>query len=187
MARLSDVPVVLRRIGFLTFIRRVWQEMNDDSLYTWGAALAYSWLFAIFPFLIFLLTLVPRLPQPVINEAYIRIPVFLYDYFPVNAAYTLWENIERVLWEPPTGLFSIGLLVTIWAASGGVNMTMTALDRCYEVERGRSFFGRRLVAIAITIVVATLILAVLMLIPVGNLVTAYVVEHWPESWSDIPR
>src|SRR5207249_1416336 len=77
MARLSDGPLVLRRIGFLTFIRRVWQEMNEDSLYTWGAALAYSWLFAIFPFLIFLLTLVPRLPQPVINEAYSRIPIFI--------------------------------------------------------------------------------------------------------------
>jgi len=82
---------------------------------------------------------------------------------------------------------SIGLLVTIWAASGGVNMTMTALDRCYEVERGRSFFHRRAVAIAITIVVATMIVAVLVLVPIGNLVIKYVVEHWPEKTTPIPR
>jgi membrane protein len=186
MARLSDVPTVLRRVGFLTFLRRVWQEMNEDSLYTWGAALAYSWLFAIFPFLIFLLTLIPRLPQPVINEAYIRIPVFLYDWFPVNAAYTLWENIERVLWEPPVGLFSIGLLVTIWAASGGVNMTMTALDRCYEVDRGRSFLKRRFIAIFITIVVATLILLVLVLIPIGNLLTKHLAQ-WNDQHHYLPQ
>ena len=82
--------------------------------------------------------------------------------------WTVWENIRRVLEEPPRGLLSIGLLVTIWAASGGVNMTMTALDRCYEVERGRSFFRRRFVAIGITVVVAIMIIAVLMVIPTAT-------------------
>src|SRR5258706_7776012 len=167
MARLSDLPQVLRRVGVITFARRVWTEIQEDNLFTWGAALAYSWLFAIFPFLIFLLTLIPYLPEKVILEAYTRIPELLYAWLPENSAWTLWENIRRVLEEPPRGLLSIGLLVTIWAASGGVNMTMTALDRCYEVDRGRSFFRRRFIAIGITVVVATMILAVLVLIPIG--------------------
>jgi membrane protein len=187
MARLTDVPVVLRRVGAVTFARRVWREVDEDNLFTWGAALAYSWLFAIFPFLIFLLTLVPLLPQNVINEAYARIQVSLYEWLPANGAWTLWENIRRVLDGPPRGLWSVGLLVTIWAASGGVNMTMTALDRCYEVERGRSYFHRRAVAIVITVVVATMIVAVLLLIPVGNLITKYVVATWPEDVTPIPR
>ena len=187
MARLSDVPVVFRRVGVVTFARRVWREVEDDQLFTWGAALAYSWLFAVFPFLIFLLTLVPLLPQNVINEAYTRIQVSLYEWLPANSAWTLWENIRRVLDGPPPGLLSIGLLVTIWAASGGVNMTMTALDRCYEIERGRSYFHRRAVAIVITVVVATMIVAVLVLIPVGNAVTHYVVDHWPEKTTPIPK
>jgi membrane protein len=187
MARLSDLPLVLRRVGVLTFIRRVWGEIQDDHLFTWGAALAYSWLFAIFPFLIFLLTLIPHLPEKVILEAYTRIPEVLYAWLPANSAWTLWENIRRVLEEPPKGLLSLGLLVTIWAASGGVNMTMTALDRCYEIERGRSFFGRRLVAIGITMIVATMIIAVLILIPVGNLVTRYTVDYWDEHQWRLPQ
>src|SRR4051795_12093368 len=163
MARLSDVPRVFQSVGPVAFAKRVWEEMNDDQLFTWASALAYSWLFAVFPFLIFLLTLVPLLPQNVITEAYTRIQVGLYEWLPANSAWTLWENIRRVLDGPPRGLLSIGLLVTIWAASGGVNMTMTALDRCYEIERGRSFLHRRLVAIAITVVVASMIVAVLVL------------------------
>ncbi|HEY7118538.1 MAG TPA: YihY/virulence factor BrkB family protein [Tepidisphaeraceae bacterium] len=187
MARLSDLPLVIRRVGLLTFARRVWREVNEDFLFTWGAALAYSWLFAIFPFLIFLLTLIPYLPQKVINEAYTRIPEVLYDWLPAQSAWTLWENIRRVLEEPPRGLLSLGLLVTIWAASGGINMTMTALDRCYELERGRSYFRRRLIAIAITVVVAILILAVLVLIPIGNVVTNYAIEHWPSGLPPVSR
>jgi membrane protein len=181
MARLSDLPIVLRRVGTLTFLRRVAREMADDQLLTWGAALAYSWLFAVFPFLIFLLTLIPHLPRSVINEAYTRIPNLLNDWLAEPSAKMLWENIRRVLEEPPRGLLSIGLLVTIWAASGGVNMTMTALDRCYEINRGRGFFRRRLVAILITLVVAVMILAVLVLIPVGNVATHYVVNYWSQQ------
>lgn len=184
MAKLSDIPVILRRVGPLGFLKRVWREVSEDHLLTWGAALAYSWLFAVFPFLIFLLTLIPHLPDPVVNEAYIRIPVVLYDWLPDVTAYTLWENIERLFWQPPKGLLSIGLLITIWAASGGVNMTMTALDRCYEIEKGgRSMVRRRLIAILITMVVATLILAVLVLIPVGNLATKLALQHWPKKYA----
>ena len=187
MARLSDVPLVLRRVGTLTFLRRVWGEVQDDNLFAWGGALAYSWLFAIFPFLIFLLTLMPYLPDKIVEEAYTRIPVFLYDVLPDNSAYVLWENIERIFWDPPKGLFSIGLLVTLWAASGGINMTMTALDRCYEVDRGRSFLRRRFYAVGLTVAVTIMILAVLVLIPVGNMATKYVVENWPEKVTGMPR
>jgi membrane protein len=113
----------------------------------------------------------------------VRIEVGLYDYLPDNTAWTIWENVRRVLDGPPRGLWSVGLLVTVWAASGGINMTMTALDRCYEVERGRSFFRKRLVAIGMTVVVASMIVTVLVLIPIGNLVTKYVLSEWPGAWS----
>lgn len=187
MARLSDVPVVLRRIGVITFVRRVWREVQEDQLFSWAASLAYAWLFAIFPFMIFLLTLIPHLPERVVEEAYTRIPIFLYSVLPDSSAWTLWDNIEKLFWDPPRGLWSVGLLITLWAASGGINMTMTALDKCYEVERGRSFLRRRLIAVAITVVVATMIIAVLVLIPVGNMVTKYVIENWPEKTTPIPK
>jgi membrane protein len=187
MARLADLPVVFRRVGVIRFILRVWREIGDDHLFAWGAALAYSWLFAFFPFLIFLLTLVPHLPERAKLEAYEQIPVWLYKWLPAESAWTVWENIRRVLEEPPKGLLSIGLLVTIFAASGGVNMTMTALDRCYELDRGRSFWKRRLIAIGITLVVTTLILIVLVLIPVGNLATRLAQEYWQSKNIPYPQ
>ena len=62
MAELRDVPEILRRMGPLRFGKRVYLEIGDDNLYTWAAALAYSWLFAVFPFFLVLLTLIPVLP-----------------------------------------------------------------------------------------------------------------------------
>lgn len=179
MARLSDVPLVVRRVGLLKFARRVWNEVTEDHLLTWGAALAYSWLFAVFPFLIFLLSLLPYLPDAVVAEAGERIREALYAWLPYSAD-TLWTNIKGVLERPRGQLLSIGLLVTLWAASGGVNMTMTALDRCYEAENARSLVRRRAIAILLTVVVASLVLGVLLLIPVGNLITKLAMDTLKE-------
>src|SRR4051794_32564103 len=50
MARLQDIPLIVRRIGLVELSRRVWNEIIDDHLFLFAATLAYSWLFAIFPF-----------------------------------------------------------------------------------------------------------------------------------------
>src|SRR5437867_11355864 len=63
MPELRDVPVVLRRVGTFHFLRKVWFEIGDDNLWTWAAALAYSWLFAVFPFFLVLLSLIPLLKK----------------------------------------------------------------------------------------------------------------------------
>ena len=53
----------MRAVGPFHFLKKLWTEIGEDNLFTLAAALAYSWLFAIFPFLIFLLTLAPYLPE----------------------------------------------------------------------------------------------------------------------------
>jgi len=63
MARLSDIPKVYRSVGVVQFSLRVWDEVNKDNLLVWASALAYSWLFAIFPFFIFLLAVLHYMPE----------------------------------------------------------------------------------------------------------------------------
>jgi membrane protein len=171
MARLKDVPRVMARVGPWEFTKRVWKEMIDDSVFVWASALAYAWLFAIFPFFIFLLTLVPYLPPAAKNQAEGPIHQAIAQMLPNKAADLVWQNIYNVMHQPRTGLLSTGILITIWAASGGMNMTMSALDRIYDVAKPRRFYHQRPVAVLLTIVVATLILAVLILLPVTTIVT----------------
>jgi membrane protein len=61
-----------------------------------------------------------------------------------------------------------------------MNMTMHALDKCYEVDKGRAFYTRRGTAIALTLSVASLILLVLVLIPLGNIGTRWAIEYLRE-------
>lgn len=180
MAQLSDVPKAIAAVGFVPLVRRVWEEVNKDSLFTWAAALAYSWLFAIFPFFIFLLALVPYLPEYTKARAKHEIQG-LVNELPRKAADVLWrnidENLDNLLHQPKGHLLYIGLAVALWAASGGMSMTIAALDRCYELERGRPFYRHRLVALLMTIAVAALLLMVVCLLPIGSLIKTWVVHR----------
>ena len=69
MARLRDIPHVARNVGPWTFAKRIYNQTMEDNLLSWAAALAYSWLFALFPLLIFCLSLVPLLPGAVKPDA----------------------------------------------------------------------------------------------------------------------
>ena len=144
MARLRDIPAVYRTVGVIPFSRRVWDEVGKDSLFVWASALAYSWLLAIFPFFIFLLALIPFLPERVRDRAKIEIRYEVVSRFPSVADNVLWKDIDdnpdNLLHRKhvTTQLLCLGLALALWAASGGTAMTMSALDRCYELDRGRS-------------------------------------------------
>ncbi len=170
MARLEHVPIVLRSMGFGRFCRGVWSQVQEDQLFTWAAALAYSWMFAIFPFLIFLLSLVPLLPERAKHEAYRDIERVVDNSLPKEAAEPIKQQANDLFTQPRRGLLSLGILVTLWAAAGGTSMTMSALDRCYDVHphKARSYIKQRGMALVLTIVVVVLVLGVLILLPVTS-------------------
>jgi membrane protein len=184
MASLTELPKVVRHVGLWKFCKKVWYEIGDDNLFTWAAALAYSWLFAVFPFFLTLLAIIPLLKSEWRAEAYDQI-MHAIDQLPHEAAKTIGEYVQPKLndllgdYRPAsiTSLLSVGLLITLWASSGGMAMTMAAMDRAYDVERSRPIYKQRPLAILLTMIVAGLILAVIILIPVGTLVTRYLSDH----------
>lgn len=146
---------------------------------TWASALAYSWLFAIFPFFIFLLTLIPLLKYEWRIEAKQQIE-FAVNQLPADARDTVSGYIEpkldQLLFQSKAGIRIIGLLVTIWAASGGMAATMAGLDKCYDVPETRPIWIHRPLAIGLTILVGSLILVVIVLLPIGTVVTNQLTE-----------
>jgi membrane protein len=176
MAQLKETKKVIAALGMKEFCWRVWQQVGEDDVFTWAASLAYSWIFALFPFLIFLLTLVPLMPRGARAEVGSDIHSSL-KMLSKDAAEPIEQQADLVLNQPRSGLLSIGFLITIWAASGGMSMTMSALDRCYDIKVGRPYFKHRIVAILLTIVAASLVIVVMVLMPVASGVIAWLDAH----------
>jgi len=62
---------------------------------------------------------------------------------------------------------------------------MAALDKCYELEKGRAFYKQRPLAVLLTVMVAALILAVVVLLPVGTAVRTWLIHRGLVTESNI--
>src|SRR5258706_8446133 len=96
MARITDVPKVVRSLGLVPLAKKVWAEVNQDDAFTWGSALAYAWIFAIFPFMIFLLTLAPYLPGKVKDKVMENVSNVAYSSVGGETGYNIVNTVNDV-------------------------------------------------------------------------------------------
>jgi membrane protein len=154
---------ILGGLGVKKLAARVWQEANKDNV--WGAAaqLAYYFLLALFPMLIFLTNLVGFLPE--IQEHILN---GLAKVLPSDAINLVAKTLSDVRANSSGGLLSFGVIGTLWSASGGVVSLMDSLNDAYDVEEGRSFWKQRLISVALTIGLSLLIILGTMFIMFGD-------------------
>lgn len=173
----------------MRFALLIVKKTGENNIFAWSSALAYSWLFAVFPFIIFALSLLPYLPENAkagargeLNEIMLQMPQAAYD----TIAPFVFRHMDQMLTRQPTAkaFLSIGLILTLWAASGGTNATMGALDRCYNVAKVRPWWKKRLIAVALTVVIVSLILSVIILIPIGTLARRLFLHYFAE-WASV--
>ena len=180
---MRDVPRVAGRIGWWTFAKRVYQQVLADELLTWAAALAYYWLFAIFPFLIFLLSLLPLMPATVQTAIKDQVAEGVNQVAPNHeVGAEINKAVGGFLASRSGWLLVIGLGLAVWTASTGMAMTMASMDKCYDVKDVRPYWKARLIATGLTVATAVVILLVLLLLPVVNTVIAYFPESLPLGW-----
>lgn len=182
MSRLRDIPKLVLRHGLVKFVRRVIRESVADNVFTLASALAYSWLFALFPFLIFLLSFVPLvMPESSRVEASQTLQSSIArSGLPPSAAEPISEFVAGLLGGSQTkkvGLLSIGLLATIWVSSAGMATTMYAIDQACDVQASRPWWRQRALAIGLTVVVAMMTIGVLVLLPIGTEAYKYFNAH----------
>jgi membrane protein len=144
-------------------LMRAAHEFIDDAMSIHAAALAYRALFALFPFLIFLVAMVGFLDVPQ-----------LFEWMQSQAALVVpQESMAQVndviagLRTPRGGLLSVGILLALWSASSGVMSAMEALNVAYDVPERRPVWKRIPLALLYTLGIAVLLLAAAGLMVLG--------------------
>jgi len=129
-----------------------------------AAALAYYFVLSLFPALIFSSAVVAYLPVPdLFNQALALLARFL----PADAMGLVRRVLADVV-SPNKGTFlSLGILGTLWAASGGFAATIEALNIAYDVRDDRPFWKTRVLAVGLAFLTGTLMLVALSVMVVG--------------------
>src|SRR5437762_594649 len=136
------------KLGGLTvreLARRVWEEIDKDEIVDRAAGLAYYFLFALFPALLFLTALIGLLPIPHLLD---RLMEYVSQALPVDAASVTQKTLREIIGGAHGGLLSIGVLGALWAASNGMSSIITALNAVYDVPEMRPFWKRKALAMA---------------------------------------
>jgi membrane protein len=149
----------LRELG-----RRVRDEINEDEVADRAAALAYYFLFALFPTLLFLTSLLGLLPVSGLMDS---LMAYANQAMPPDAASILTKTLSEIQQGARGGLLSIGALTALWAASAGMASMMNALNVAYDVAEPRSWWKRRLIAILLTVGFSVFVLTALVLVVFG--------------------
>ena len=128
----------------------------DDDMITYAAALSFHLTLALFPFIIFLLTLLGALG---LSDFFDRVLVQAQAALPPDAYELLARVIGEIRGQPREGLLSVSILFAVWAASTGMRSVMNALNAAYDVEETRPAWKRYPLSIIYTIGLVAVVIA----------------------------
>lgn len=155
------------------FLKDLNEESDNDDIFNGAATLAYYWMLAIFPAMIFLLSLLPYLPIENLHQAIME---FMTEILPQESGKMFSGVIAEVTMNQNSGLLSFGVLATIWAASNGMYAIMRQLNRTYDVHEARSFVKGRSIALLMTFVFGLVIIGAFSLIVFGGYLQAALID-----------
>ncbi|EEG76817.1 YihY/virulence factor BrkB family protein [Dethiobacter alkaliphilus] len=151
--------------GILSFIKQLYLRIQENETTARGAQLSYFFILSIFPFLIFLITLIDYTPlsqQHTLDQLALLLPD--------NAFAIVEQIVSEVEAADNFTLLSLGILGTIWTASRGTAALIKSLNKAYDITESRSFFVLNTIGIAATLALALLILFTLSFLVFGQVI-----------------
>lgn len=148
----------------------MWREIQDDRVLDGAAVLAYFFLLAVFPAAIFVLSLLPSLSIPHLQQAILDL---LHQVLPEQSANLFEGTVRYVASEGREGLLTFGLIFTLWSASTGVYAIMEQMNVVYGVKERRSFWKARGTALLLMVFFVVLAIGSLSLVIFGGVVQSW--------------
>jgi membrane protein len=151
---------------------RLIRGIQNDDVSGLAAEIAYRFLFAVFPFGLFVAALSSFVAGAIhIQDPAQQIVGGLSDNLPPSIAEGLKPELERLLNSARGDLLTVGALLALWAATGGTNAVVKGIHRAYEVEETRPFLMRYVLVIGLTLLGAIGVIASFVTIIGGALIT----------------
>jgi membrane protein len=146
------------------FVKGFVRHFMDDNVPDAGAMLAYYAVMALFPMLIFVLTIALLvIPTDTVRQGI----AMATETMPLSVRDVISGRVEALIKASGAGFAVLGAAFALYGASRGAVSLMGALNTMYNKKETRSWIKRQLIAILVTIAVAVLAVIALALLVVG--------------------
>jgi len=158
------------------------REIGKEALVNKSSSLAYSFMLAIFPGIIFLFTLIPFIP---INNFQDQLLGLIELVLPHNAYEAFETTLKDIVKNQNGRLLSFGFLSAIFFATNGVKNLMKAFNKSSLVTETRSWIKQRLIALALTMTICISIIICISAMALGEVLLNHLKNelHIRDSWS----
>jgi len=154
----------LWRLGGLTVRElavRAWEAADADEILSRAAALSYSFLFSIFPLLLFVTALLSLVP---VHHVIRQLMDGAAQVLPAEAATAVRTTLGQIIaGDGHRGLISLGAVTALWASSTGISTLMAMLNVVYRTPDQRPWWKRRLIAVLLTTILAVFVIGATLL------------------------
>lgn len=208
--RLSKIPLVnilakllkqiklpgLEGLSFYDLLELYIIGIVRGALTTRASAIAFSFFMALFPFLLFVLIVIPYVP---IDDFKIEFLRFLESFLPPNTSDFFFQNIfENIDQGQRGGLVSTVFLLSIALMANGVSAVFSGFENSYHEQLTRNVIRQYLYALGVALILAFLliftiaVLGYFQIYVVQELLSAlknrgYAVDSQSVFWTDIAK
>jgi membrane protein len=155
-------------IPWREIVKRTITEAKHDNCLGLAAQLAFYFLLAVFPALLFLIALIAYVP---VETALSELLAALGTVAPHHLVDLLRQQVSLIARTPQKGFLILGIVGAIWSSSAAMVAIIDAMNRAFGVTEWRPWWRRRLVAIGLTITLALFTVLALGLMLVGPVMT----------------
>jgi membrane protein len=149
-----------------TVALEAWAHMQENDVFGRAAQLSYYFLLSAGPLLIFLTALLGLIAAG--EEIRRDMLAWFAQMMPPSAFEVVTAMLDEIAGGASGRKLSLGILVTLWTASIGMVDLILGLNKAYDVKELRSWWRRRLVAMAFTVMLAALTITALALVLYGH-------------------
>lgn len=156
----------LTHFAWKTFLHNLYDKAMETDLFGRAAAVAFYFSFAFFPLLFFLVTLFG-----LVLEFADKLQAELYQYLsqilPPSAYQLVHATMDEIVASSSGSKLTLGILVTLWSASSGVDSLRSALNSVYEVDESRPWWKTKLQSLTLTFMFILLLAVALAMVTAG--------------------
>lgn len=152
---------------------RDWLDLQHETpIQLHAASLSLNLLFSLFPLILVIVSILGVVSAGESRaEAVIR---YAEPFIPPDVFRFVAETFSRFLDESSVGIFSVGFLLLLWAASRTMRGVTGSLDRIYRNEKRRRWYARWTIALSATVLLGLFFFIGSNLLVWGDLLAAWI-------------
>ncbi len=158
--------MIFKNFQFKTFFYKLYEKVFEEDIMSSAAQVAFYFSFALFPLLLFLVTLFGLVLSSA-DDLRGELFYYLRQVMPYSAYELVQSTIKEVTENSSGGKLTLGFFTALWFASAGVDSIRVALNSVYNLRETRDWWKTKVQSLLFTLVIAVLVSAALAIVFYG--------------------